>query len=264
MIVKKYGQSWNIRRKITMDLYNKNGVVPYIQGYPNTACQQSQSIIPNQFIPSAETQEYLYRHNMISEQNAQIEIAKMGIHHQYKMEEAAFKAQLAEKRDEANARRKINSENAVIAVFEDVDGYLRIQTKFPDGNSSYSQPIFKYANIHFMRLVSNKDNTALDAIFWMEEKQEKLIFLKGEKRNSKYLLKEMERQGNPILVGRDRKKQIGDLVYGFLVDHGSTDRIPEHYGWNKEGNSWFFVSEGQFTLEKYEKGDVIKWKKSFY
>lgn len=235
-----------------------NNVAPqYIPTDPNGMYQQYQSNMPKQFQMNSNTAEYLFKQTVVANRNAQIEFNKMSLHHQFKMEEEAYKAHIAEKREESNFRRKINRENAVTAIIEDAGGYLCVQIKFPDGNSSYSDPIFKYANIHLTRILAKKSDEEINIIRWQDGNKEKGFVLKGAKCNSKHLMKEMEKQGNPILVSRDRKKQIADLVYGFLVDHGNTVRIPEHYGWNKEGDSWFFADERQFTIERYEKGESI-------
>lgn len=235
--------------------YQNNVSPQFFPGYQNGIWQQTQPIMPEQFALSRDTAEYLYKQRVISESNAQIEMAKQELNHQHKMKEETYRAYLAEKRDEANFRRKMNSENAVTTIFEDSGGYLCIQIKYPDGTSNFSQPIFKHANIHFARMIAKKEEEALDVFSWMECNEEKKIILKGDKRNPRNLMKEMEKHGNPILVGRDRKKQIADLVYSFLVAHGNTVRVPEHYGWNKEGDRWIFIHEMEITIERYEKGE---------
>lgn len=177
------------------------------------------------------------------------------IKHGMMLEEQNFRLIMEEIKNENQIRReralqklKDNRENAVIKVFEDADEYLCMQTVYPDGSKIISNPIMKKSKLKMIKIISQRTyDCVAQWVLWEGQKRE--FILVANECNPKDFIKRLETTENAILVGRDRKRHLAELIYAYLVEHAEDRTLPDHYGWNKTKTGWIFVNEERLTIE---------------
>ena len=177
--------------------------------------------------------------------------------HHNKMEEISAKAALASVLEDEREKRREKRENASIAPFQDADGYLRIQKSVTHQKAVISEPIFKWPWISLQKVISPAQKRCVaHLISWNGEHGRVNALLK--KMETSEFVKVMDCSGNPFKIGRDRKRQLGDMVYGFLIENSDTLLLPDYLGWNKmEDDNWFFAWEHDSTIQGLMEGSCV-------
>lgn len=163
------------------------------------------------------------------------------------------KCQMALKRDEALHNRKINREMAQVAIFEDSDGFLCQEIIFPDGKKLYSKPIVNKPNLQMICLYA-MDSDDVVAIVGIDGFDDKII-LGGKFFDAVGLWKMLQSKGVVIGVCREKKKQIIELIFAYLVDHAKKRKLPSSLGWYQTEQGWMFAAKASQTMLGARKGD---------
>lgn len=173
----------------------------------------------------------------------------MELQNHYKLQQTELKAQIAIKRDEAIAIRKMIWEESTLYPVEDSSGRICLERSFQNGNKNVGNPIFKYGGIKVTKINAiGSNNTLKYRVSWVDI--DEMIFLEPVDMVPKNLFKRMLLAGNPLLIGKNRKAEIAELVFGYLCDHADVIYVPEHWGWIYGENKWKFYPDKCSTLDE--------------
>ena len=227
----------------------KNMNQPYYNELLNGNQTDTQYISQMQFRLSKQAQEKMYIQQALKAQDEKTAQTLLYLQSDLKMRLEEQKYRNAVNRDAALSLLKEQRLNASQKIFENGDGFLCIQTVFSNFKEQFSAPIMKKPYMQMTILRTEEDNQcSVQSIGWEDNKDGFLLC--GSECNVSGFLKELGKSANAILVGRDRKKQIGELVYSYLIEHSEICILPEHYGWNKTKKGWIFVGEEDITIAK--------------
>lgn len=163
------------------------------------------------------------------------------------------KQEMALKRDEALYRRKINREMAQISIFENSEGYLCQEIIFPEGEIEYSRPIVNQPNLQMMCLYSVEGDDVV-AIVGINNFAEKVI-LREKNFDAIGLGKMLQTKGVVIGVCREKKKQVLELIFAYLVERAEKRKIPNSLGWYQTEQGWAFAERISQTMLGAMKGE---------
>ena len=168
--------------------------------------------------------------------------------HYHKMEEIQVRNECNIRRDEAAEERREKRERASLTAIEEGDGYIVIQKKVPGGKTTYSEPVLTWPYVRMKKLVrASTGECAAQVIQWRGRNGDDTLILK--KMTTAAFVKKMMAAGNVFKVGRDRRREIDDLVYGYLTAKAGVVELPDHRGWNKINGVWAFAGEDDDTIE---------------
>lgn len=208
----------------------------------------------------------LYMNNMVMPQGGYMglpselygKLALKNMEHQNRMEEecqkhnnklrqveAETKARdwLAERKFERAQARELQQE----AVIADPDGYLRIQSTQPGGKAVLSDPITNVRGISLVRIISWGSTIDIQAIYCEDIKE--AIYLVGKECTVKGFQKALEGFGIVVHFGRDKRREVYDLIYEYLIRNCSVRNCKYRFGWNKTEHGWQFASENEETIQ---------------
>lgn len=243
--------------------WNGNGYVCRQQSFSPSISQQTYEAI---MMKSALIDQQAFRNKENSVLNYQLKLEEINAQTENKLrrdaelakqkkEEIQLKADNDLRRDEAKAQRREQLENASLYPVQDADGFIRIQKNFPDGKILFSEPILRWPYVELFRIISAESGLCVaHLVKWNTLEGSRKFILPKSEGTVLGFIKAIEAAGNPFRVGRDRKRQIGDLVFGFLLERSSNVVLPECFGWYKVNNIWKFAYEGDMTIESLFKG----------
>lgn len=158
------------------------------------------------------------------------------------------KRENAEKRDAAIQERKEQRSLARKALFKDMDGYLCMQTIFPNGKKYYSNRVLSVADIEMTCIIdiTNFDRR-VGLLEWNREKKKHL--LKEQDFSAKGLEKLFEKNGVALEVGRDRKREMLGMIWQFLMENSKHISAFPYRGWCYTRDGWKFADHQNMTIE---------------
>lgn len=168
----------------------------------------------------------------------QLHKAKATDDHYLKMAELAKKSEIAEKRDEAIFARKIKREMAVLSAFKNGDGFICVQMTMPDGTAIYTPPVLKVRGLKMVVLDDPVGSDTRVLVSWEDVKEH--IILSGKQLCADGMRRALEKHGVVIVAGRDRKKEMAELVFAFLYESAIHVQMPSILGWSHTEEGWFF------------------------
>ena len=158
------------------------------------------------------------------------------------------KAKIAEKRDETIQRRKELNHLARKAAFEDSEGYLCLEVIRPDNSRSKSDRI---VNVPYIRMICFTDVTKagrkMGVISWHNKNNKH--FLQENAFSPKGLRNLFDENGVSIEVGRDKKNEMLDMIWSFLVQNAKQFRVFPYYGWCKTSQGWRFADTEKMIIK---------------
>lgn len=163
--------------------------------------------------------------------------------HNFKMEEIIFSEHCKLEREKVmEKRRHLWNESSISPVLDSRDR-ICIERSFTDGQKEISRPLFKYANLKVSEVKDIRTrNIICYIISWSSIK--KKIIIKISEMTPACLFREMNKSGNPMLVGKNRVTELQELIYGYLLQQADTKYIPSHWGWYRDQNGkWHFNRE---------------------
>ena len=179
---------------------------------------------------------------------ANIRMAENEQRHRHHMEENAQKADIKELHEEQKLVRGQCKELEQKSVYQDGDGYLRIQSTIPGRKVVVSDPIFPKRDIRLEKIVSSEPIGEMQALCWdgMTER----IYLIGRDCSGRGFAKALTKAGLSIKFGRDKSRQVADMVYEYLSSHQRERYLKLRYGWNKTTGDcgWEFADEADETV----------------
>ena len=186
--------------------------------------------------------EYEYKKNV----DLRTGLTYQNVKYQQEIKKMEFKAALDERRLEGIERRRKNRDNASLTIGEDSDGHLRLNTTYPNGAIEVSMPILSGSHYRMIQFCGMESKRKLLEVSW-DEMQEPII-LNGQ-AGAREFGQKMLRFGNVFLVGHDRKREVLELVFGFLCEHAQMQKIGDHYGWNEDETGWVWIEDEMESLD---------------
>ena len=178
-----------------------------------------------------------------------IRMAEAEQKHEQNMKEIAQKAYLKEWNEEQKLVRKQRKAMEQKAVYKDPNGYLRIQSMIPGKKPVVSDPIFPSRNVRLEKIVSSEPISEIQML--CVEGMQECIYLIGKECSARGFMKALEKAGLSINFGRDKNRQIADMVYAYLLKNPVERYLKRRYGWNKTtfGCGWEFADDTEETVQ---------------
>ncbi|WP_455190855.1 hypothetical protein [Eubacterium ramulus] len=200
-----------------------------------------------------------YQRMLTQQENANREVTNKIIIENYKLKNRLDfeekKAKIAERRDEAIQRRKELKQLARKAAFEDSEGYLCLEVIRPDNSRSKSNRI---VNVPYIRMICITDvtnaNRKMGFISW--SKKENKHFLQENVFSQKGLRNLFDENGVSIEVGRDKKNEMLDMIWSFLVQNAKQLYAFPYYGWCKTSQGWRFADTKKMVINDLKGGHI--------
>lgn len=182
---------------------------------------------------------------------AGIRMAENQQRHVHRMEENAQKAYIKEQHEEQKLARELCKELEQKSIYRDDDGDLRIQSQIPGRKVVVSEPIISKRGIRLEKIVSSEPIDEIQVLCWDEVPKGEEVYLVGKDCSGKGFMKALEKAGLSIRFGRDKSRQVADMVYSYLSKNSSERYLKLRYGWNKitSGCGWEFADETEETVQ---------------
>lgn len=169
---------------------------------------------------------------------------------EYKRQLEEYKAEMAIKRMEAIEELKMNRACASQGLFEDINGFLCLETVFPNGKKLISEPIMNVSCVQMICLINMCDMYDKVALLSWKDCSEPVVL---NDITSKALNNVLTNWGLNLRVGRDRKKIIIEILLSYLMEHANIKKAVPKVGWNLISGEWFFESDPEKTLDYYKR-----------
>lgn len=186
----------------------------------------------NQVMLTPEQQNYAIKRHI----DLEVDLARREADFKYDVQKENVKLLNMEKRQEGIEARKRNRQNASYAIGKDSEGRFCLETTFLNGDVEVSRPVMNVANMYMTRLVGIETGDYVNQISW-DEMNRDIILTKDS--DVKAFRIAMNLAGIAIQVGRDRKKDVAELIFAYIVRNCKSVSIADHLGWNKAGDKWF-------------------------
>ena len=231
-----YGNSDNLQYQQTEIVQRQP--VPLVQFGGNSSqvgFAQSPNMMqyPNGFQPHLAEKTYMAQLDVLKA-NAKTEfeyICKSDLEYQ--------KSQYAEKREETREQHRRERELVQMRVFENSDGKLCMEQKYPDGTYKMSQPVLQISKIRLRKsccpmLPENDFYT----IAWKDNPDG--IKIPVSDMTVEKMAQAFRRKGIVLSVSRTKKMEVWDAVWGFLVENAEEVENYAYFGWNRTKSGWVF------------------------
>lgn len=166
------------------------------------------------------------------------------------------KTENALRREEGMYRRKINREMAQYCVFENSEGFLCLEMTFPNGERTYSKPVVNSRNLYAL-CVCNVDSHDREVCIIRSKHSDEQIILYGKSLCSDGFSKQLEQKGISILVCRERRKMVTEMIFTYLLENAKITELPDSLGWHQTKKGWFFTDLESKTIMGAMKGEFI-------
>lgn len=204
------------------------------------------------------TSNALYAKSKLMEQEHAYE---MGMEQQKlynEIERLHIKEAIEIRKAEVIEKRRRAYEDATLSPALNNEGKIFLLRVFTDGRSEVaSQPLFKYGNIKFTKILSVRTETVVGYHVTWEGLDEEIILPKHATTHQ--ILNAFQKAGNPIIIGKNRKSEVGDLVVTFLLNTARNDDNVMYllnWGWQKVHGDWHFnIEYNQALSDLMEKND---------
>ena len=149
--------------------------------------------------------------------------------HLNEMEMLRLKEEMQQRREIAKERRKENRMLARKAGYENSEGFLCMEIIYPDGTKMHSKRILNVKNIRMTCMRDITDFQIKIAVVRWDGSEDNWL---GEKEISpKGLKKLFDSHGVALEVCRDRKNEMIDIVWQFLMKKATYVECYPRFGW---------------------------------
>lgn len=200
----------------------------------------------NQVMLTPEQQNYAIKRHI----DLEVDLARREADFKYDVQKENVKLLNMEKRQEGIETRKRNRENASYEICKDSEGRFCLETTFLNGDVEVSRPVMNVSKMYMVRLVGIETGDYVNQISW-DEMNRDIILTKD--LDAKAFRTAMNLAGIAIQVGRDRKKDVAELIFAYIVRNCKSVSIADHLGWNKAGDKWIWIQKEEDTLCYWKK-----------
>lgn len=200
----------------------------------------------NQVMLTPEQQNYAIKRHI----DLEVDLARREADFKYDVQKENVKLLNMEKRQEGIETRKRNRENASYEICKDSEGRFCLETTFLNGDVEVSRPVMNVSKMYMVRLVGIETGDYVNQISW-DEMNRDIILTKD--LDVKAFRTAMNLAGIAIQVGRDRKKDVAELIFAYIVRNCKSVSIADHLGWNKAGDKWIWIQKEEDTLCYWKK-----------
>lgn len=190
---------------------------------------------------------------------AQLDMEKQRLDFIYKRDLEALKAEnrirleekqseIITKRIEGMQARTEERENAAYAIFKDSESRLRLETKYPNRKTNYSEPVINSADMRAYRICDMEMHKTVFFVVEGDNLTEKIILARDD-INPRAFERCLSKRGLAVTVGRERRKLVVELLLSYLVDEAIVVELPTTVGWSKTNTGWIFAETDTETIE---------------
>lgn len=145
----------------------------------------------------------------------------------------------AEKREETREKHRRERELAQLRIFENADGKLCMEQKYPDGTYKMSQPILPICKIRLKKsccpVIPENDYYK---IVWNGNPDG--VKIPVSDMTVEKMAQAFQRAGVVLSVSRTKKSEVWEAIFGFLFENVDEIENLAYFGWNKTKNGWVF------------------------
>lgn len=184
-----------------------------------------------------------------SEENRQVhalEMDKQRFIYDMRKELEDKKLENAMKREAGMEQRKLYREMAQNEIFENVEGFLCIETIFPNGEHVFSKPVINCPHMSAKRYC--EINGTKEVVLISLDNDSSEIVLRDGMLNALEFTRQLESQGVAITVCRERRKIVAEMVFAYLMGRAIVKKMPLTCGWHCLAGEWNYVGEESDTL----------------
>lgn len=149
------------------------------------------------------------------------------------------KHQFAMKREETRERHRRERELVQIRVFENADGRICLEHRYPDGSCKMSQPVLRIGKMKMQKITSQMfpENNHY-RIKWRENPNG--IKIPTGDMTAKKIAQAFQRNGIVLDVSRTKKSETWEGIISFLFENMEEVENPAVFGWNLTEHGWLF------------------------
>ena len=195
----------------------------------------------NQVMLTPEQQNYAIKRHI----DLEVDLARREADFKYDVQKENVKLLNMEKRQEGIEARKRNRQNASYAISKDSEGRFCLETTFLNGDVEVSRPVMNVSNMYMISLVGMGTGDYVNLVMWDEMQSEIVLTRESDVKTFKTAI---NKAGIAIQVGRDRKKDVLDLIFAHLIRNCKKVSVAEHLGWNKANDKWIWIENEVETL----------------
>lgn len=200
----------------------------------------------NQVMLTPEQQNYAIKRHI----DLEVDLARREADFKYDVQKENMKLLNMEKRQEGIEKRKRNRENASYAISKDSEGRFCLETTFLNGDVEVSRPVMNVSNMYMTSLVGMETGDYVNLLMWDEMKRDIML---TKDSDVKAFRTAINLAGIAIQVGRDRKKDVAELIFAYIVRNCKSVSIADHLGWNKADDKWIWIQKEEDTLCYWKK-----------
>lgn len=175
----------------------------------------------------------------------ELEVAKANAKksHEYHLKSALEfqKNFYAEKREQTRERHRRERELVQLRVFENPDGFLCVEQRYPDGTTKHSSAVLSIGRVGMKKLICPmipEKNSYI--VCWRENPQG--VKIPESEMTTEKLAKVLQQHGVVLHVSRAKKAETLDAIYSFLFENLEAEEDLLIFGWNKTKSGWIFNS----------------------
>lgn len=185
-------------------------------------------------------------HHMDKTYLAELEVAKANAK---KSHEYLLKSNLefqkncyAERREETRERHRRERDLVQLRVFENPDGFLCVEHKYPDGTTKHSQAILSISKLRLKKAICPMiPEKNCYKVFWHENPQG--VKIPESEMTADELAKVLQKYGVVLHIGRTKKAETWEAIFSFMFENLEPEEEILIFGWNKTKAGWKFHRE---------------------
>lgn len=147
----------------------------------------------------------------------------------------------AERREETRERHRRERDLVQLRVFENPDGFLCVEHKYPDGTTKHSQAILSISKLRLKKAICPMiPEKNCYKVFWHENPQG--VKIPDTEMTANKLAMVLQKHGIVLCVSKAKKAETLEAIYSFLFENLEAEEDLLIFGWNKTKSGWIFNS----------------------
>lgn len=148
----------------------------------------------------------------------------------------------AERREETRERHRRERDLVQLRVFENPDGFLCVEHKYPDGTTKHSQAILSISKLRLKKAICPMiPEKNCYKVFWHENPQG--VKIPDTEMTANKLAMVLQKHGIVLCVSKAKKAETLEAIYSFLFENLEAEEDLLIFGWNKTKAGWKFHRE---------------------